>query len=307
MNKISKVFLFIAVLFFFSLGGYLLLNRKKSQQNLNLQRAEDDFYLQHQEQALAPHHFMITRAVAGNLIQGFSGFSSPTQAGTFPLIQAIDESKFNATSRLKWADFVRNTLIPRYGQYVNHAAELTKVPTWMIWGIMLTEIDPEKLEFSKSSSGAKGLMQLMPITATDTIVVAKKYRNYVPDSHEALLKKHLGESRAQIVIKAIDTFDRSLVEIGKKNADLYQAELNIHIGALKLANLLDIYGEDDLASIVVSYNKGDATAKNKYNIAGKGLSYALEHTSGEAHDYLLRTLGKHGSFDIITNDLGILS
>ncbi|KAL6953737.1 hypothetical protein U1Q18_050182 [Sarracenia purpurea var. burkii] len=290
-----------------AIGGYYFLNRKKTEAE-TLAKTDDAFYLQFADNADTVHTFNINRAVENSLAIGFSGFANPTVAGTFPLIDDSDASKFNAASRQKWTTFIKDVLMPKFGSYVAHASELTKVPTWMIWGIMVTEIDPEKLEFSKSTSGARGAMQLMPITATDTIVVAKKYKNYVPDAHEAILKKNLGETRAEKIIDAVDKFDRSLVEISKKSSlnDLYNAELNIHIGALKLANLLDIYGADDLASVVVSYNKGDATAKTKYGIAGKSLKYALANTSGEPHDYILRTLGKHGGFDIVTNDLGIL-
>ncbi|PAC33305.1 transglycosylase SLT domain-containing protein [Flectobacillus sp. BAB-3569] len=307
MNKFAKILLVVLTVFLLAIGGYYFLNRKKTEAEA-LAKTDDAFYLQYADNADTVHTFNINRAVENSLAIGFSGFANPTVAGTFPLVDDSDASKFNAASRQKWANFIKDTLMPKFGSYVAHASELTKVPTWMIWGVMVTEIDPEKLEFSKSSSGARGAMQLMPITATDTIVVAKKYKNYVPDAHEAILKKNLGETRAEKIIDAVDKFDRSLVEISKKSSlnDLYNAELNIHIGALKLANLLDIYGADDLASVVVSYNKGDATAKTKYGIAGKSLKYALANTTGEAHDYILRTLGKHGGFDIVTNDLGIL-
>lgn len=314
MNNMKILKWVLIGLFVLTIGGgiyYLLQNKKEKEQV-----ADDDFYASYTDSAGKVHQIQVKRAVSslGDLVNSFAGFESPASAGTFPYIDEIDDSKFKASDRNYWANFISNTLVNRFDSYVVNASKLTKVPRWMIYGIMVIEIKPETLEYSTSASGARGVGQIMKITATDTIVVANKLKNLDPQ-HEDIFRRIIGDARTDKIYKAVDTYDRSLVEIGKgvyKNAqgkyenDLYNPELNIHLMALKLANLLDIYGVNDLASVIVAYNKGDATPKTKYGIAGKSLKQALAATSGEAHGYIVRALGRHGAFDIVTNSVGII-
>lgn len=284
-------------------GGILFFRK----QNAN-QKADDDFYAQYTDKAGNIQKIKVNRATGSILINGLLPFENVIQVGTFPLTRQTDETKFTAKDRAYWGGFIKDTLIPMFGQYVDYASQLTKVPKWLIYGIMVTEIDKNDLAKSISGSGARGAMQLMSITATDTIVVAKKLKNYDAVAHGAIIKNALGANRAEKVFTAIDTYDRALVEIGKSGYrnDLFNPELNIHISAMKLANLLTIYGENNLPSIVAAYNKGDATPKLVYKIVDLNIEQAIAKTSGEVNGYIKRTCGLHGSFDIITNDLGIL-
>jgi hypothetical protein len=307
--KVLK-WIIIVLLVLTLVGGiiYYVITQKSTQN----QKADDDFYASYTDSSGKVHEIKVVRQAGTitGILNSFADFDAPDfVAGTFPLTQLVDDGKLTATTRSYWAKFVTDVLVKNYDEFIVHAKELTGVPRCMIYAVILSEIDPKKLEKSISLAGARGPGQIKKITATDTLVVAKRLKNFKPE-HEEILAKTIGQPRTAVVMKAVNTYDRSVVEIGKTGTiaqqnELNNPELNIHIIALKLANLLDVYGAEDLPSVFYSYNQGDATAKVREKINGKGIDYALKNTSGEGRKYIIRLLGLNGAMDIVTNTVGI--
>jgi hypothetical protein len=233
-----------------------------------------------------------------NLIFNFDS-SETFEKGYFPLINATDSKRFGGepkfTSEKRGLHRERlKLLIESYGNIVNEASEIHRVPKIVIYGIMQVEhkdsLPLEKAEtYSRPNSSYIGLMQPSVKTANDTL-------------KRGVVNKHLSKVQVDFFKKAVGKTIDTLTD-----SDLRTPRLNIHSATAFLSILISKYGLDDLHKVVFSYNRGEfLLSQDKKTSLGieEMVNYYLNHNI-EGSQYIVRTLGKHGSFDILYNDLGI--
>jgi hypothetical protein len=236
---------------------------------------------------------------APNLIFNLEGGEATFEKGYFPIINISDsekygaDPKFTAEKRGEHRERLK-LLIERYGSIVNEASEVHRVPKIVIYGIMQVEhkdsLSLAKAEvYSRPNSSYIGLMQASVKTANDTL-------------KRGVTNKHLSKVQIDFFKKEVGKTIDSLTD-----ADLRTPKLNIHSATAFLSVLISKYGLDDLHKVVFSYNRGEfKLSQDKHTGMGiqEMVSYYRTHNI-EGSQYIVRTLGKNGSFDILYNDLGI--
>ena len=239
------------------------------------------------------------RANAKSLILNLVG-EDFFSAGYFPLTNIAE--KLERGEKLKWSKENRQAngkrisqLVSEYDKYVADAAEVHKVSRIIQYGLMGVEHDDsvsvQKAAKTVDASGLFiGLMQASVSTANDTL-------------RRGVLNKQLSKRQVdffkQKIGKSIDTISA---------ADLKNAEINIHVAAAFLSVLIRNNGLDDLHKVIFCYNRGEFKLK-KQGTNNLGIDDLIKHYQGTSNyigaEYVIRTLGVNGSFDILYNDLKI--
>jgi len=164
-------------------------------------------------------------------------------------------------------------------------------------------------KLSGNIAGAIGIMQIKPITATETLQIANN-KKLITAFHRSIIESHIGKARtAELFTILMGTqytyVNNKIIAYSGPKSELNDPELNILIGVAKLANLIDNYGETNLHQVFYAYNQGDRT------VIARGLeqyitpSVFMKYISGEGSKYVKRILGLNGSLDIVINDLKI--
>lgn len=290
--KARKILIAFLVTIAVSVGGVLLYRRWKQNHDLvNDETIDGKGY----QRALA-RQWDIQQGVAVSVADGLTGNLTVIQGGTFPLLKVSQEA-WTAADRAKNKALI-SALVSKYNTVVDEVSELAKVPRWLIYGIMAVE-NPKGIPTAQiNADKATGLMMVTPPTANDTIRIALR-KGLLQAGHKEILTEKIGATDTANLLK-----DKYGVTNHITANDLKDVTLNLMLGAAKLSNLIDKFGTDALHKILACYNQGD------YYLSTKGYSsYSLTKlyaTAGPHRDYLQKTLGAHGSIDILTNDLGIL-
>ena len=216
----------------------------------------------------------------------------------FPLVNIIDSAKYGDKPKFTKGNrgINRNRiklLVEEYDTIVSEASEVHRVPKIVIFGIMAIE-HSDKVSVKSAASFINGsfigLMQISVSTANDTL-------------KRGVINKQLSQ-------KQVDFFKN---RIGNKidslsSNTLTKAELNIHSATAFLSVLISKYGLDDLHKVIFSYCQGEfkLSQHKSLNLEIKPMIDKYVGTSdNQGSQYIVRSLGQNGSFDILFNDLGI--
>jgi soluble lytic murein transglycosylase-like protein len=210
--------------------------------------------------------------------------------------------------------------VQTYDFTVENVANSLNIPRALLYAVMLVESGSvaAKANFNRAKyeslllgnlSSALGPMQVKPITATETVQIAQT-KGLVSEYHRMVLKRIIGAERTAELFTlkagATRTFSNNkIIAYSGPKTELNNPELNIMIAGLKLANLIDNYGELNLHQVLYAYNQGDRTV-----IARNLKQYTTpadfqRNITGEGKLYIERILSSNGALDIIINDLKI--
>ena len=282
------VFLAITV----AVGGLLLYRRYR--QNVNIADDETNDGIGYQR--AVSREWNITKGYSVSIADGITDNLTLVQGGTFPLLSASQES-WTAKDRLKNKALI-SELVSKYNAIVSDVSSLAKVPRWLIYGIMAVENPQGNPAAQINADKATGLMMVTPPTANDTIRIALK-KGLLQEGQKAILTHKIGAIDTQNLLK-----DKYGVINHITANDLKDVTLNLMLGAANLSNLIDKFGTEALHKVLACNNQGNYYLQTKgYTAFSMAQLYA---TAGPHVDYLQKTLGKHGSLDIICNDLAIL-
>jgi hypothetical protein len=207
-----------------------------------------------------------------------------------------------------------------YDSIVSNIALSLNLPKSLIYAVMLTESGSlaAKAEFNKRKyetltmgniSGAVGPMQIKRITATETIQIALS-KGLLTKYHKNIIQRQIGVARTSEIFalkastKATYQSNKVIGYSGPKS-ELNAPELNILIAALKLVNLVDNYGVNNLHQVFYAYNQGDRTVLVNGLSQYTKIAQFMTKISGEGKTYVSRMLALNGSMDIVINDLKI--
>lgn len=212
-------------------------------------------------------------------------------AGYFPMT-AQSDPQWTAVNRTMNQSKIFK-LIQNFDTYVREASEVHQVPRLFIYGIMAVE-NLNGNRFAVSSASAVGVMQIKHTTATDSVKAAYNLKVLQPQQIEYLKKN-----------KKFGYNSKGEISIAVK--DLYDPEVNIHLSCIELSILIDKFGLDDPHKIMLCYNQGrNRLSNDKTTSLGVEEMIKFYATSKpEGADYIKRTLGKNGSFDILFNTLKV--
>ena len=191
----------------------------------------------------------------------------------------------------------------KYKQEIDTVADLTNVPRNIICSIIFIESGGNPTIVS--GAGAVGLMQLIPSSASDILVIEHN-KGRLTDGEIDVLTKALGDRFTKGIMKM--KYLGMQVMVGSEikatwvtTKDLYNPLLNILCGSIYLGLLLNEQKEGDtvrLDKVVIRYNKGYFA-----DAAGKGLIGSIDDLLGkiptESKNYVLKLIGTNGTLDSI--------
>lgn len=215
--------------------------------------------------------------------------------GYFPL------TNYDKPDSKKWIEKNRaknkarlTALISEFDKFVLEASDIHRVPRVVIYGLMGVEHDDTvsiKESAKKTDGGAFiGLMQASVVTANDTL-------------KRGVMNKQLSKRQVDFFIQK---FGKKIDSVTK--SDLQDAEKNIHVATAFLSVLIRKFGLDDLHKVIFSYNRGEFRLSTDGNTSlgiNEMIKNYINTTNKDGANYIIYSLGKHGSFDILYNDLGI--
>lgn len=182
----------------------------------------------------------------------------------------------------------------RFGAMVDHVAGLCYIPTWAMYAKMLLE-NAGGNATAISSSGAIGLMQIKPLSATDMITLERRARRLTKEE-DAELKRLLP---AKFTSLANSQMGNQIITSG----DLKRPEVNLLIGALHMSTLIAEHTVNDLVRmdlVGLRYNQGYYYRRSALSSFTGNTDELLATLSGEARDYVLKLCGLNGMLDIVT-------
>ena len=104
---------------------------------------------------------------------------------------------------------------------------------WLVWSVMYKENGTGNASFVKST-GATGLMQVTPETASDCII-RENQKKRLTQAEKDFLSKKIGETRVKSIAKRKQLGNPILIT----QADLKDPEINVFFGVLYLGQLVD--------------------------------------------------------------------
>ncbi len=153
-----------------------------------------------------------------------------------------------------------------------------------------------------SGAGAVGLMQLIPASASDILVMENKKKRF-NDQEKAILTKYLGNRFTDGILKMKFLGDKVTVN-GVTSAtwitkeDLMNPELNVLIGAIFLGLLIDEETDKKglrLDRVVLRYNRGYFSKIDK----ALDLPALVVNQPTESKNYIYKLLGTNGTLDLL--------
>ena len=225
--------------------------------------------------------------------KGVQGLGVITKNGSAILIPAIKDSFYKAND-VPQIKTILSKINYDYSNEISQSEKLTNVPAPLILSYIFAESAGKKDTISHS--GAVGLMQLIPISATGVVFLENKKKR-LTDEEKAVIIKHIGQSRFSRIIKARNMSELKPDMITK--SDLLKPELNILIGSIYLGLLIDEHTESGkvrLDKVTMRYNRG-YFFKPKGDNETETLDYAKK-LSKETYAYILKITGKNGLLEM---------
>ena len=210
-------------------------------------------------------------------------------------IPAISDSFYTAPQVPQVKDSIEG-IQGKYGSVVNNIAKISNIPSDLLYSFIFIESAGNATAVNKGS-GATGLMQIAPKSATEIIYKEIKLGR-LSHEEEAILIKYIGADK----LKKIRKMKQGANEFYITQSDLLKPELNVLVGAIFLGILLDEEskaGGARLDKVVIRYNKGYYYASRGRDIIGD-IGTVLKNLSGETAAYIKKLLGKNGTLDILT-------
>ena len=182
-----------------------------------------------------------------------------------------------------------------YSGLVGIISKATKVPAELIYAFMFIESRGEQDAYN-SGSGATGLMQVTPFSATD-IVVMENRAGRLTEPEKAILYRNLGKEKFDTLM--------GYTQLGQKQVitkdDLFKPELNILVGAILMGILIDEHtegGTTRLDKVVVRYNMGYYAYSKGSSLTGN-INNIMVDMNTQSKNYILQLLGTNGILDIL--------
>jgi len=186
----------------------------------------------------------------------------------------------------------------RYKKEIDLVSSISNVPKKLIVAFIFIESsgNPDAV----SSAGAVGLMQLIPASASD-ILILERQKNRLTESEKNILSQKLGSNFTNGIMKmrflgdTINLGGKFLSVFVTKN-DLLDPLLNILIGSIYLGLLLDEHTEGNqirLDKVVIRYNRGYFSDNRGKNLLGN-VEQIVQKVPTESKNYVLKLLGKNG-------------
>lgn len=180
----------------------------------------------------------------------------------------------------------------KYGNIIRIISEVCNLPEAFIYNFIFIE---SRGQANVKNGKSIGLMQINPDTANYVIVYENLSKSLI-DAEKALLKKWLG-TRFDLLMKQKFTWEP--VSNGVTEADLYNPEFNIMIGALLISQLVKKTKENGkirLDRVIWKYNRGEFSKLPSGDI----LEVYNKAKGSPTATYILATLGKNGAMDYLT-------
>ncbi len=214
------------------------------------------------------------------------------------VIPAIGNKFYSDTE----APQVKSKIISIYNLYksiIDNVAAICNVPIELLKSFIFIESagDPNAI----SSAGAVGLMQIIPASASDILVLENKKKR-LNKEEIAILTKHLGKRFTDGILKMKFLGDKVTVNgvtssVWVTKEDLLNPELNILIGAIYLGLLIDEETDKKglrLDRVVLRYNRGYFSKIDK-KVDMKTLAV---NSPTESKNYIYKLLGTNGTLDL---------
>lgn len=188
-----------------------------------------------------------------------------------------------------------------YAKEIKLVSSITNVPEKLITSFIFIESggNPKVV----SSAKAVGLMQLIPTSANDILVIENQ-KNRLSDAEKKVLAEKLGNRFTSGILKMRYLGDMVKVGDGFSSSfvtqqDLFDPLLNILIGSIYLGLLVDEHTEGSsirLDKVVIRYNRGYFSDNKGKNLVGR-VEDIVARVPTESKNYVLKLLGVNGTLD----------
>lgn len=189
----------------------------------------------------------------------------------------------------------------KYKSEIDIVSKCTNVPINLILSFIFIESggDPN----AKSGAGAIGLMQLIPSSANDILIIERQ-KNRLTEMEKKILTEKLGDRFTQGIMKmpylgASISFKGVSTSSFVTKEDLYNPLFNILCGSIYLGLLLDEHTEGGtvrLDKVVIRYNKGYFADSKGKNLIGS-IANVISSAPTESKAYVLKLVGLNGTLD----------
>jgi soluble lytic murein transglycosylase-like protein len=199
---------------------------------------------------------------------------------------------------------IKKRLTDIYSQFkkqIDIVSSATNIPANLIVSFIFIESNGK----ANVVSGAKavGLMQVIPSSASDILVLENKKGRLTAPEKEILTQK-LGKRFTEGILKMRYLGDKVKVDgvyssVFVTQDDLFDPLLNIIIGSIYLGMLIDEHTEGQdirLDKVVIRYNRGYFSDSRGKNLVGS-LDNIIRSVPTESKNYVLKLLGKNGTLD----------
>ncbi len=187
-----------------------------------------------------------------------------------------------------------------YKGIIDNVSKISNIPKELLKSFIF--IESAGNQNIVSGAGAVGLMQLIPASASDILVMENKKKRF-NDQEKAILTKYLGARFTEGILKMKYLGDKVSVN-GIKSAtwvtrqDLMNPELNVLIGAIFLGILIDEETDKKglrLDRVVLRYNRGYFSKVDK----ALDLPALIVNQPTESKNYIYKLLGTNGTLDLL--------
>ena len=217
-------------------------------------------------------------------------------------IPAIGTKYYDDTTKPQNKDAMAK-IYNTYKDAIDRCASLTHVPQAIITSFIFIESagNPNAV----SGAGAIGLMQLIPSSASDILVI-ENTKKRLSSEEKQILAQNLG-ARFTLGIDKMAYLGQKLTVGGVTSAtwitkaDLLKPSLNILIGCIYLGILIDEStknGKCNLHKVVIRYNRGYFADNAGKNISDD-IQTAMVNSPTETQNYILKFVGKNGTLDTL--------
>ena len=225
--------------------------------------------------------------------EGVDGLGAISKDGSAIIIPAVSDAFYKSAEIPKIKNILAKIGVD-YSKEIAQGERLSKIPAPLIVAYIFAESGGKK--DIVSHSGAVGLMQLIPISASSVVHLENKKKR-LTDAEKNVIAKYIGKDRLAKLLKATNLSQVTDGMITKK--DLFNPELNILIGCMFLGLLIDEHvekGKIRLDKVTMRYNKG-YFYKPKGDTELETLKLAKK-MSAETSAYIVKITGKNGLLEM---------
>jgi soluble lytic murein transglycosylase-like protein len=209
-------------------------------------------------------------------------------------LPAVSKSSNTATALAKAKANMDNAIANKFATAIAKAERLSGVPKEMFVPFMQHESECQNIPNARGSS-ARGPMQVMPVTAVDSICICNKW---ISAECKAEITRMIGAKRANGYFKKGMDGSTAIKKYGGISAAelLANPELSILVACLQIAFLLRRHtntstGQIDICKVLAQYAQG-INFKVIGNTPEQVLTYC--RIRPQAYNYIISMVGKNG-------------